>query len=84
MTSTITATAARKDLYNVISRVNEECTPVTITNNRGKSAVLVGEDEWAAIEETLHLMGIPDMVESLIAGKEEPLESCVTEDALDW
>ena len=83
MTS-ITATAARKDLYNVISRVNEECAPVTITNNRGKSAVLVGEDEWAAIEETLHLMSVPGMAESLAAGRDEPLESCVTEDALDW
>lgn len=49
----ITATAARKDLYNIIARVNENCAPITITNSKGKSAVLIGEDEWAAIEETL-------------------------------
>ena len=55
----ITATAARKDLYNLISRVNEDCAPVSITNSKGKGAVLIGEDEWAAIEETLYLTGIP-------------------------
>ena len=42
----ITATATRKDLYNFISRINENCGPVTITNSRGKGAVLIGEDEW--------------------------------------
>ena len=41
----ITATATRKDLYNFISRINENCAPVTITNSRGKGAVLIGEDE---------------------------------------
>lgn len=61
MTS-ISATAARGDLYNVIARVNEECKPITITNSKGKSAVLIGEDEWAAIEETLYLESIPGMV----------------------
>ena len=83
MTS-ITATAARKDLYNVIARVNEDCTPVAITNSRGKGAVLVGEDEWASIEETLYLMGVPGVAESIVAGKTEPVENCATEDALDW
>ncbi len=83
MTS-ITATAARKDLYNVITRVNEDCAPVAITNSRGKGAVLVGEDEWASIEETLYLMGVPGVAESIVAGKTEPVENCATEDALDW
>lgn len=83
MTS-ISATAARKDLYNVIVRVNEDCTPVAIANSRGKGAVLVGEDEWASIEETLYLMGVPGVAESIVAGKAEPVENCATEDALDW
>ena len=62
MTS-ITATAARKDIYNLIARVNEDCKPIAITSSRGKGAVLVGEDDWAAIEETLYIMGIPGMAE---------------------
>lgn len=82
--SSITATAARKDLYNVIASVNENCTPIAITNSRGKGAVLIGEDDWAAIEETLYLNGIPGMAESLVEGADEPLSECVGEDALEW
>lgn len=80
----ITATAAREDLYNLILRVNENCAPVAITNSRGKGAVLIGEDEWAAIEETLYLNSIPGMAESILAGGAEPHSECVGEDALEW
>lgn len=83
MTS-VTATAARKDIYNLIARVNEDCAPVTITNSKGKSAVLIGEDDWAAIEETLYLMSIPGMTEKLLSGKNEPIDECVSEEDLDW
>lgn len=80
----ISATALRKDLYNIIAQANESCTPVAITNTRGKGAVLVGEDEWAAIEETLYLMGVPGMAESLIEGRDTPAEDCVDESELEW
>lgn len=83
MTS-ISATALRQDIYNIISRVNEDCAPIAITNARGKGAVLVGEDDWAAIEETLYLMSVPGMADSLIAGKAEAVEDCVSEDDLEW
>lgn len=80
----ITATATREDLYNLISRVNENCAPVTITSSRVKGAVLIGEDEWAAIEETLYLNSIPGIAESILAGGVEPHSECVGEDALEW
>ena len=80
----IAVTAARKDLYNLISNVNENCAPVTITNTKGKNAVLIGEDEWAAIEETLYLASIPNMAESLQTGIATPLEECVSETELEW
>ena len=83
MTS-ISATALRRDLYNVIAEVNASSRPVTITNSRGKGAVLVGEDDWAAIEETLYLMDIPGMAESLLEGKGEALDECLPADALEW
>lgn len=83
MTS-MTATALRKDIYGTIERVNENCAPVAITSGRGKGAVLIGEDEWASIEETLYLMGIPGLVESVIEGRHESVEACVTEDQLEW
>ena len=80
----ISATTLRKDLYNIIAQANESSTPVAITNTRGKGAVLVGEDEWAAIEETLYLMGVPGMAESLIEGRDTPAEDCVDESELEW
>lgn len=83
MTS-ITATAARKDIYKLIERVNEDCKPVAITNTKGKGAVLVGEDEWAAIEETLHIMSIPGMAEKLIDARNESVDDCVHADSLNW
>ena len=85
MTS-ISATSFRKDIYNIIARANEDCAPIAITNakGKGKGAVLVGEDEWAAIEETLYLMGIPGMAESLVEGRDAPVEDCVDESALEW
>ena len=83
MTS-ITATDARKDIYNLIARVNEDCKPVAITSTKGKGAVLVGEDDWASIEETLYIMGVPGMAEKLVAAHEESLDGCVSADELDW
>ena len=62
----ITATKARENIYQLIQDVNVNSTPVTITNTRGKNAVLIGEEDWKAIEETLYLMSIPGMTESII------------------
>ena len=46
---------------------------LTITNNRGKNAVLVGEEDWKAIQETLYLNSIPGMSQSILASKEEEI-----------
>lgn len=83
MTS-ITATALRQNLYQTIAQVNASCTPIAVTNSKGKGAVLIGEDDWAAIEETLYLASIPGMSESLQEGMNASLEECVAEDELEW
>ena len=80
----VTATAARKDIYNLIASVNENCTPISITTSKGKGAVLVGEDEWAAIEETLFLNNIPGVAESIVNGMNTPVSECCGEDELEW
>ena len=54
MTS-ISITKARATLYQIVSEVNEYSQPITIVNNRGKNAVLIGEEDWKAIQETLYL-----------------------------
>lgn len=70
----INATTARKNLYQLISDVNTNSTPVTITNSRGKNAVLLSEDDWNAIQETLYLNSVSGMAESIIEAKNEPIE----------
>ena len=72
MTS-ISITKARANLYQTVSEVNESSQPITITNNRGKNAVLVGGEDWKAIQETLYLNSIPGMSQSILASKEQEI-----------
>jgi antitoxin YefM len=79
--TTITATEARKLLYKLLDEVSDSHEPVQITGKRG-NAVLVGEDDWRAVQETLHLISIPGMRESILEGMETPVEKCECEP--DW
>jgi antitoxin YefM len=72
---TISATSARSDLYRLIDSTLRDHEPVQISGKRG-SAVLVSESDWRAIQETLHLLSIPGMRESIIAGMKEPINDC--------
>ena len=84
MTS-ISITKARANLYQTVADVNEFSRPITITNNRGKNAVLISEDDWNAIQETLYLNSIPGMAESIVEAGKESLEECTTYDpAEEW
>lgn len=62
---TINITNARQNLYKLVSDVNVGFNPITIVNNKGKNAVLISEDEWKNIEETLYLTSIPGFVENI-------------------
>ncbi len=74
MTS-ITASEARKRLYKLVDDVAESHEPIQITGKR-KSAVLLSEEDWRAIQETLYLSGIPEMRESIRKGLKTPVEKC--------
>ena len=63
--STINITNARANLYQLVSDVNVGFNPITIVNNKGKNAVLISEEEWKNIEETLFLSSIPGYVENI-------------------
>jgi antitoxin YefM len=65
----------------LIDDVADSHEPVQITGRRG-SAVLVGEDDWRAVQETLHLVSIPGMRESILEGMATPVDEL--EDTLDW
>lgn len=79
--TTLTVTEARKKLYTLLDSVSESHAPVHITGKRN-SAVLIAEDDWRSIQETLYLDSIPGMKESIIEGKNTPIEECCEE--LDW
>ena len=79
--SSLTATEARKRLYTLVDDVADSHEPVQIIGKRN-SAVLVSEEDWRAIQETLFLASIPEMRESIREGLKTPVEEC--EEELDW
>ena len=79
--TTVTATEARKILYRLLDDVSRSHEPVEITGKRG-NAVLVGEDDWRAVQETLHLLSIPGMREAIVEGLATP--AAELEEKLDW
>lgn len=78
---TITASQARERIYRLIDELRQSHEPIQITGKRG-SAVLIAEEDWRAIQETLYLLSIPGMKESIREGMETPIEECAKE--LDW
>jgi len=79
--TTLTATEARKRLYSLVDEVKESHEPVQIVGKRS-SAVLISEDDWRAIQETLYLSSVPGMRESIQEGIETPIEEC--DEDVDW
>ena len=74
--SAINITNARKELYNLVENVN-------LYSKKG-NAVLVSENDWNAIQETVYLNSIPGMVESIRTGLETSIEDCVPEEDVEW
>lgn len=75
------ATDARADLYNLIDQVAESHQPIVITGKRN-NAVLISEGDWSAINETLYLLSIPGMRESIKEGLKEDMNDCSKD--IDW
>lgn len=79
--TTLTASEARANLYRLMDQTAQTHRPVLISGKRS-NAVLVAEEDWVAIQETLFLLSVPGMRESIKAGMAESTDSCSTE--LDW
>ncbi len=77
----LNATEARSKLYTLIDETTETHQPIVITGKRG-NAVLVSEEDWNAIAETLHLLSVPGMRASIKEGMKDDLSECSKE--LDW
>lgn len=81
MMPTVTATQARSRLPRLIAETASSHQPVLITGTQG-NAVLVSEEDWQAVQETLHLLSMPGMRESIREGLHTPVEECSGQ--LDW
>lgn len=77
----VSASAARSNMYRLIDETAASHEPVCITGKRG-NAVLLSEDDWRAVNETLYLLSVPGMRESIVEGLAVPPEECSEE--LDW
>ena len=75
MTS-ITVSEARAKLYKLLDKTAISHEPVQITGKRN-NAVLISEDDWRAINETLYLLSIPGMRKSIRDGLKTPVNKCV-------
>ena len=75
---TLTVTEARSKLYKLVDDVAESHEPILITGKR-TNAVLISEADWRAMEETMYLLSIPGMRESIIEGMNTPVEECSDE-----
>lgn len=79
--TTLTASEARANLYRLMDQAAQSHRPILISGKRS-NAVLIAEEDWSAIQETLFLLSVPDMRESIKAGMAEAIDTCATE--LDW
>ena len=74
----LTASEARANLYRLMDETAESHQPITISGKRN-DAVLISAEDWRAIQETLHLLAVPGMRESIKEGMAEPVDDCATE-----
>ena len=79
--TTITVTEARANLFRLLDEVATTHEPILITGKRG-NAILIAEEDWRAIEETMYLLSIPGMRESIVEGMKAPLEDF--SDEVEW
>jgi antitoxin YefM len=77
----LTASEARSKLYRLIDETAASHQPILITGKR-TNAVLVSEDDWRALQETVYLLSMPGMRESIREGMNTPIEECARD--LDW
>jgi len=78
---TLTATEARSKLYRLIDETTNSHQPIIITGKRG-NAVLVSEEDWQLLQETLYLLSIPGMRKSIREGLATSVDEC--EQDIDW
>ena len=78
---TVRVSEARADLYRLIDEAALSHEPIKIAGKRG-NVIIIGEDDWRAVEETLYLLSVPGMRESIVKGMQTPVENCA--ESIEW
>ena len=76
--SVINATTARNNFFRIMDEAIDNREPICVTGKKG-NVVIVSEEDWRSIQETLYLVNIPDMKEKLLQGMQTPNSECETE-----
>ena len=79
----ITVNQSQLDLSKIVAQINEKHQPIFIQGTTG-NAILISEQEWNDIQETLYLQSIPGMVESIQQAAATPIEDCIDVKDIDW
>ncbi len=80
---TMPVTKVRQNIYKIIEQVKRDSEPIQITSRKG-NAVLISEEDWNAIQETLYLLSIPNLKESIMDADKTPLDEWKDEEDLGW
>ena len=83
MVTNINITNFRKDIYELLEQTIKYNEPINVSTKNG-NAIVLSEEDYNGLMETIYLLSVPGMKEKLIDGKDTPLEDCVAEDEVDW
>lgn len=79
----INITNFRKDIYELLEQTIKYNEPINISTKNG-NAVVLSEEDYNGLMETVYLLNVPAMKEKLIEGKNEAIEECIAEDEVKW
>lgn len=79
----IPVTQARQNIYKLIDEIISNSEPLQITSKKG-SVVVISEEDWRAIQETIYLLSVPGIREALTEGANTPVEECKTLEEIGW
>ena len=80
---TFSVTKARQNIYSIMERTIEDSEPVQITGKKG-DVIMISLEDWNSIQETLHIVSIPGMEESIVKGMKESIDECGTLEDIGW
>ena len=80
---TTNITNFRKDIFGMLEQTVKYNEPINV-NTKDGNAVIISEEDYNELMETLYLSSIPGMKEKIVEGLKTPIEDCIPEDRVEW